>query len=89
MIPPKEPKPPKEYKPKEKEEHAHHHRHDDDVKSFVFRSAKPFNGEKLEQFLSGMIQVYGPDLLRYNRVEGLSIGARLQGRVTSALGVMP
>jgi G3E family GTPase len=45
-------------------EHSHH----DEVESFVFRSDKPFNGDKLEQFLSGMIQVYGPDLLRYKGV---------------------
>src|SRR5205085_1951 len=29
---------------------------------------KPFDGQKLEQFLSGMIQVYGPDLLRYKGI---------------------
>ena len=45
-----------------------HHEHTDEVESFVFRSDKPFNGDKLEQFLSGMIQVYGPDLLRYKGV---------------------
>ncbi|HEV8095735.1 MAG TPA: GTP-binding protein [Burkholderiales bacterium] len=45
-----------------------HHEHHDQVESFVFRSRKPFNGDKLEQFLSGIIQVYGPDLLRYKGV---------------------
>jgi G3E family GTPase len=45
-----------------------HHEHHDEVESFVFRSDKAFNGDKLEQFLSGMIQVYGPDLLRYKGV---------------------
>ncbi|MFL6570284.1 MAG: CobW family GTP-binding protein [Burkholderiales bacterium] len=45
-----------------------HHEHHDEVESFVFKSAKPFDGQKLEQFLSGMIQVYGPDLLRYKGV---------------------
>jgi len=45
-----------------------HHDHHDEVESFVFKSAKPFDGDKLEQFLSGMIQVYGPDLLRYKGV---------------------
>jgi len=45
-----------------------HHDHHDQVESFVFRSDKAFNGDKLEQFLSGMIQVYGPDLLRYKGV---------------------
>ena len=44
------------------------HEHHDEVESFVFRSDKPFNGDKLEQFLSGMIQVYGPDLLRYKGI---------------------
>ncbi|HVL35556.1 MAG TPA: GTP-binding protein [Burkholderiales bacterium] len=45
-----------------------HHEHADAVASFVFRSDKPFDGQKLEQFLSGMIQVYGQDLLRYKGV---------------------
>jgi G3E family GTPase len=44
------------------------HEHHDEVESFVFRSDKPFDGDKLEQFLSGMIQMYGPDLLRYKGV---------------------
>jgi G3E family GTPase len=44
------------------------HEHHDEVESFVFKSDKPFDGDKLEQFLSGMIQVYGPDLLRYKGV---------------------
>jgi len=48
------------------------HEHDDAVQSFVFRSDAPFDGVKLEEFLSGMIQVYGPDLLRYKGVLSLS-----------------
>ena len=44
------------------------HQHHDEVESFVFRSDKPFDGAKLEQFLGGMIQVYGPDLLRYKGI---------------------
>jgi G3E family GTPase len=44
------------------------HEHHDEVESFVFRSDRPFDGTKLENFLSGMIQVYGPDLLRYKGV---------------------
>jgi G3E family GTPase len=44
------------------------HEHHDEVASFVFKSKKAFDGDKLEQFLSGMIQVYGPDLLRYKGV---------------------
>ncbi len=45
-----------------------HHEHHDEVESFVYRTDKPFDGAKLEQFLGGMIQVYGPDLLRYKGV---------------------
>ena len=49
-------------------DHPHHHRHDDDVKSFVFRSDKPFNPAKLEDFLGAIVQVYGPKMLRYKGV---------------------
>ncbi|HEY5636417.1 MAG TPA: GTP-binding protein [Burkholderiales bacterium] len=45
-----------------------HHDHHDAVSSFVFTTDKAFDGDKLEQFLSGIIQVYGPDLLRYKGV---------------------
>jgi len=45
-----------------------HHEHHDEVESFVFKSDKPFDGAKLEQFLAGMILVYGPDLLLYKGV---------------------
>jgi len=44
------------------------HHHDDDVQSFVFRAERPFDGPKLEEFLSSMIQVYGNDMLRYKGV---------------------
>ena len=49
-------------------DHPHHHVHDDDVKSFVFRSDRPFNPAKLEDFLGAMVQVYGPKMLRYKGV---------------------
>ena len=52
------------------------HEHHDEVESFVYRSEKPFDGDKLEQFLSGMIQVYGPDLLRYKGVLWMKGNAR-------------
>jgi len=44
------------------------HEHHDEVESFVVKSDKPFDGQKLENFLSGMIQMYGPDLLRYKGI---------------------
>jgi G3E family GTPase len=45
-----------------------HHAHDDDVASFVFRADRPFDGPKLEEFLSSMIEVYGNEMLRYKGV---------------------
>ncbi|MFC5520510.1 CobW family GTP-binding protein [Polaromonas jejuensis] len=54
--------------------HAHdrddgnHHHHDDDVKSFVFRSDKPFSPAKLEDFLGAVVNIYGPRMLRYKGV---------------------
>ena len=44
------------------------HEHHDEVESFVFKSDRPFDGQKLESFLSGMIQIHGPDLLRYKGI---------------------
>jgi G3E family GTPase len=49
-------------------DHPHHHAHDDDVKSFVYRSDKPFHPAKLEDFLGAIVQVYGPKMLRYKGV---------------------
>lgn len=46
----------------------HHHHHDDDVQSFVYRSQKPFDPAKLEDFLGAILQIYGPKLLRYKGV---------------------
>jgi G3E family GTPase len=34
----------------------------------VFRSDKPFDSAKLEEFLSGVAQIYGPDMLRYKGI---------------------
>ncbi|MFN4003501.1 MAG: CobW family GTP-binding protein [Hylemonella sp.] len=45
-----------------------HHHHDDDVKSFVFRSERPFDPHKLEDFLGAIINIYGPRMLRYKGV---------------------
>ena len=48
--------------------HPHHHHHDDDVKSFVFRASRPFESAKLEDFLSAIVNIYGPRMLRYKGV---------------------
>jgi G3E family GTPase len=57
-----------DHAPGEACDHPHHHAHDDDVKSFVFRSPRPFNPAKLEDFLGAIVQVYGPKMLRYKGV---------------------
>src|SRR3989441_513802 len=41
---------------------------DEHVSSFAFRSDKAFDSAKLEEFLSGVVQIYGPDMLRYKGV---------------------
>ncbi|MFN0162492.1 MAG: CobW family GTP-binding protein [Burkholderiales bacterium] len=48
------------------------HSHDDSVKSFIYKTAKPFDSMKLEEFLGAMIQVYGKDMLRYKGVLNVS-----------------
>eukprot|EP00887_Chlorella_sp_A99_P003810 scaffold32.g3810.t1 len=49
-------------------DHDHHPAHDDEIGAFVFRSNKPFDPARLEEFLGGVVQVYGPDLLRYKGI---------------------
>jgi G3E family GTPase len=48
--------------------HPHHHHHDDDVKSFVFKTERPFDPAKLEDFLGAIVNIYGPRMLRYKGV---------------------
>jgi G3E family GTPase len=43
--------------------HAH-----DDVKSFVFRSERPFHGPRFGQFMNAMVNSQGPRLLRYKGI---------------------
>ncbi|MCG5259437.1 GTP-binding protein [Cupriavidus gilardii] len=62
--------------------HHHHHHHTDRIGSFVFRSDKPFHYGKLEEFLSGILTVYGEKLLRYKGVlymEGVDRKVVFQG----------
>jgi G3E family GTPase len=50
-------------------QHDHHHaHHSDDIAAFVFRSERPFDPERLDQFLGSMVQVFGPSMLRYKGV---------------------
>ncbi|WP_146752202.1 GTP-binding protein, partial [Burkholderia pseudomallei] len=49
--------------------HDHHHaHHDDKIKSFVYRNDRPFDPNKLEDFLGGILQIYGERMLRYKGV---------------------
>ncbi|MDN4018268.1 CobW family GTP-binding protein [Zwartia panacis] len=48
--------------------HSHKPAHNDNIGAFVFKSDKPFDPERLEEFLGGVVQVYGPDLLRYKGI---------------------
>ena len=49
--------------------HDHHHsHHSDDIAAFVFKSTRPFDTAKLDEFLGSLVQVYGPRMLRYKGV---------------------
>ncbi len=73
-------------------EHGHHHHeHDDAIQAFLFRSDRPFDARRLEETMSALIQVYGPDLLRYKGVLFVRGSGRrmiLQG-VHMLMGVEP
>jgi len=70
--------------------HDHHHHdhvapqvvqfarknHTDKIQSFVFRSDRPFDSKKLEDFLGGILSVFGAKLLRYKGVLYIKGGAR-------------
>jgi G3E family GTPase len=67
-------------------EHGHnhhsHHGHTDRIQSFVFKSDKPFDHRKLEDFLGGVLSVFGEKMLRYKGVLYVKGSARkvvLQG----------
>jgi G3E family GTPase len=45
-----------------------YHEHNDDVASFVWKDPRPMHMEKIETFLSLMVENYGEDLLRYKGV---------------------
>ena len=49
--------------------HDHHHsHHTDDIAAFVFKSARPFDPARLDEFLGSLVQVFGPRMLRYKGV---------------------
>ena len=46
----------------------HHPHHSDDIAAFVFKSSRPFNTARLDEFLGSLVQVFGPRMLRYKGV---------------------
>ena len=44
------------------------HDHDDDITSFVFRESAPLDLEDIEDFLNGILEAYGPQLMRYKGI---------------------
>ncbi|AEP35957.1 CobW family GTP-binding protein [Taylorella asinigenitalis] len=72
--------------------HDHHHSHHNDaIKAFVYTSDKPFDPVRLDEFLSGLVQVYGPDMYRYKGIiyiKGAPVKFLLQG-VHMVLGTNP
>lgn len=49
--------------------HDHHHsHHSDDIAAFVFKSTRPFDSARLDEFLGSLINVFGPRMLRYKGV---------------------
>jgi G3E family GTPase len=58
------------------------HEHDDDVTSFVFRESRPLDLERVEDFLGGVVQVYGTRLMRYKgilNIRGVELRVVFQG----------
>lgn len=52
-------------------DHSHNHhsaRHDDEIGAFVFKSTRPFDPARLDEFLGSLVQVFGPRMLRYKGV---------------------
>ena len=46
----------------------HHSHHSDDIAAFVFKSARPFDPARLDEFLASLVNVFGPRMLRYKGV---------------------
>jgi len=70
--------------------HAHHH-HDDRIGSVVFRADRDFDGAKLQDFIGGIVRVFGDDLMRYKgvmAVDDLPYRVILQG-VHMLMGASP
>ena len=47
---------------------AHHHHHSDEIGSFLYQSDRPFDPQRFEHYFMSLVNVYGPDLLRYKGI---------------------
>lgn len=57
--------------------HAHHaSHHTDGISAFVFKSTRAFDVNRLDEFLGHLVQVYGPNMLRYKGVLHMHGGER-------------
>jgi G3E family GTPase len=63
-------------------EDHHHHHHDDKVSSIAFREERPLDMNKVDQWMSYLVQEKGEDLLRYKgilHIKGLEKRVVFQG----------
>ncbi len=56
--------------------HDHSHHHTDGIRAFAFKSTRPFDVDRLDEFLGHLVQVYGPNMLRYKGVLFMNGGER-------------
>ncbi len=53
--------------------HAHHH---DSIAAFAFVGERPFDARRLDEFLGSIVQVFGPQMLRYKGILWMEGGER-------------
>lgn len=78
------------------QEHHHHHSHDEDVQSVSLRTTRPLDVRRFEQWIDGILQAQGVDILRCKGILALagderryvfqSVHMMAQGTETQAWG---
>lgn len=54
------------------QEHHHHHSHDEDVQSVSLRTSRPLDVRRFEQWIDGVLQTQGVDILRCKGILALA-----------------
>lgn len=54
------------------QEHHHHHSHDEDVQSVSLRTSRPLDVRRFEQWIDGILQTQGVDILRCKGILALA-----------------